>query len=55
MKRGQAYGWLAEQLGIDKSDCHIGMFDVKTCERVKFICLAKQNEIALRGQQMFTV
>ncbi|QWL60679.1 hypothetical protein HQ400_21660 (plasmid) [Aeromonas jandaei] len=55
MKRGQAYGWLAEQLGIDKSDCHIGMFDVKTCERVKFICLAKQNEIALCGQQMFTV
>lgn len=34
MKRPQAYKWLAKELGIDGSDCHIGMFDVETCENV---------------------
>ena len=33
-KRGSAYAWLADALGIDKRDCHIGMFDVETCRRV---------------------
>ena len=43
MKRGQAYGWLAEQLGIDKSDCHIGMFDVQNLRagEVYLPCQAK--------------
>ena len=38
MRRGQAYGWLAEQLGIDNKDCHVGMFDVETCKRVVDVC-----------------
>jgi len=37
-KRGSAYAWLSDQLGIDKRDCHIGMFDVETCRRVVEIC-----------------
>jgi len=37
-KRGSAYAWLADNLGIDKRDCHIGMFDVETCRRVVEIC-----------------
>ena len=37
-KRGNAYKWLAEQLGIAKRQCHIGYFDVDTCNRVKIIC-----------------
>lgn len=38
--RGSAYKWLAGQLGIDRKDCHIGMFDEATCERVVAICSA---------------
>lgn len=32
--RRQAYQYLADKLGIDRNDCHIGMFDVETCKRV---------------------
>jgi hypothetical protein len=38
-KRGSAYAWLSDQLGIDKKDCHIGMFDVDMCKRVVGVCL----------------
>ena len=34
MSRHQAYKWLAQQMGIDKSEAHIGMFDVAQCKRV---------------------
>lgn len=33
-----AYTWLAWQLGIDRAECHIGMFDVETCRRVVEVC-----------------
>jgi hypothetical protein len=36
--RKKAYGWLAEQLGIPRNDCHIGMFDVETCHEVVKVC-----------------
>jgi hypothetical protein len=36
--RGSGYKWLAEQLGISKTECHIGMFDVGMCKRVVEIC-----------------
>jgi len=32
MKRKEAYKFLAESLNIDVNDCHIGMFDIKTCK-----------------------
>lgn len=32
------YKWLAKRLGIPEEDCHMSMFDVKTCERVISIC-----------------
>lgn len=38
MKRGSAYGWLADQLGVDGKDCHIGMFDEDQCQRVVMVC-----------------
>jgi hypothetical protein len=34
MKRGSAYAWLSDTLGIDKKDAHIGMFDVERCNAV---------------------
>jgi hypothetical protein len=38
--RSAAYRWLAQQLGINRADCHIGMFDVNQCRRVVEICAA---------------
>ena len=37
-KRRQAYKWLAEKLEIPVEECHIGMFDVKDCQRVIHLC-----------------
>jgi hypothetical protein len=34
MKRGEAYKWLANSLGLRYAECHIGMFDVDMCKRV---------------------
>jgi len=40
MKRGQAYSWLAERLGIHGKDCHIGMMNEEQCRRVVELCKA---------------
>lgn len=39
MKRGAVYVWLAEKMGIPIDQCHIGMFDVDQCKKVREICL----------------
>lgn len=39
-KRTAAYAWLAMQLGIPASACHIAWFDKATCDRVVAICEA---------------
>jgi len=36
--RGSGYKWLREQMGLPKSNCHIGMFDVEQCKQVVEIC-----------------
>lgn len=36
--RGLGYKWLSEQLGIEISLCHIGMFDVEQCKKVVDVC-----------------
>jgi len=36
--RGQAYAWLAKQLGLSKSRCHIGEFDEDQCRLVVKVC-----------------
>lgn len=41
-KRGRAYAWLSQELGIDRSACHIGMFDVLRCRRVVEIVRAQK-------------
>lgn len=41
MSRGEAYAWLAAQLGVSKNECHIGMFDVDTCRRVVEACSSR--------------
>lgn len=43
MNKAQAkslvYKKLAEVLGIESTDCHIGMFDIATCKRLVEICM----------------
>jgi hypothetical protein len=34
MRRGSAYKWLMNAMGIPKAECHIGMFDVDRCKQV---------------------
>ncbi len=41
--RQAAYRWLAEQMGLDKKACHIGMFDEAQCRRVVDLCLAHRR------------
>lgn len=44
MSRSEAYRWLAEKLGIEQEQCHIGMFDVDQCRRVAAVSREKHNE-----------
>ena len=32
VSRDEAYQWLADILGIPFNECHIGMFDIKSCQ-----------------------
>lgn len=41
--RGRVYAWLARELGIESADCHIGLFDLKTCVRVIEICAKRRR------------
>jgi hypothetical protein len=36
--RELAYSWLAGEMGIRRSSCHIGMMDIEQCRRVVDIC-----------------
>jgi hypothetical protein len=45
--RGDGYRWLAWRLGMHPRDCHIGMFDVATCEKVVTVC---NDEITATSQ-----
>ena len=45
MSRAGAYKWLASMMKIPPSECHIGMFDVKQCQRVIRICRRQNNPI----------
>ena len=42
--RTKAYQWLAHQLDLPESKCHIGLFDVDMCQKVIQICKRKQVE-----------
>lgn len=37
-RRKQAYKWLSQKMGLPVEKTHIGMFDVKQCQRVVEIC-----------------
>jgi hypothetical protein len=43
MKRKECYQWLADNLKISVDDCHIGMMDTETCNRVVKICKEEKH------------
>lgn len=43
--RKRGYKWLAEQLEIERSQCHISYFDLETCERVVAICMPYRENL----------
>jgi len=44
VSRSSAYQWLADQMGIDVSDCHFGWFDIHQCRQAKVACLRAIRE-----------
>ena len=50
VKRGDAYAWLASEMGLEKDLCHIGMFGVTQCKQVIDLC-SKVPEILCKGKQ----
>jgi ssDNA-binding Zn-finger/Zn-ribbon topoisomerase 1 len=36
--RNAGYRWLSEKLGLPPAECHIGMMDVRECERIVKLC-----------------
>lgn len=44
MSRHDAYAWLARALGMSPANCHIGMFDVDLCNRVRTVALARREQ-----------
>jgi len=42
--RTNAYSWLAYKLKISKEKCHIGMFDISTCNKTIAICNEYYNK-----------
>jgi hypothetical protein len=40
-----AYHWLAFELGINPDNCHIAMFNSKTCRKVISLCERKMTEV----------
>lgn len=36
--RNGAYHWLAKQIGIERKEVHIGMFDIDQCKKAVLLC-----------------
>lgn len=45
MTRKEAYMWLADMLHIENEVCHIGMFDVKQCQKTIYMCRKQKNKV----------
>lgn len=43
MSRNAAYRWLAQELGIERDDCHMSLFNKTMCEKVIDICEQKRG------------
>ena len=50
MTRSEAYAWLARKLNITEDECHIGMFDVKTCRHAIAVCKSHRAKASAKEQ-----
>lgn len=55
MTRKDAYRWLADMLHIPCEECHVGMFDVKQCQKTIYLCKKQNNPVitSYREQKYF--
>lgn len=51
MNRKEAYKWLASMLKISVEDCHIGMFDIKVCQKVIHLCRKQDNQVIINYRE----
>ena len=49
LSRHGAYRWLADQLGVPRGECHIGMFDEAQCARVVSVCGPELAKIRIKA------
>lgn len=45
MSRSHAYHWLSDVLNIKFDECHIGLFDIKQCQKVIHLCRKQHNSL----------
>lgn len=45
MNRKDAYKWLSSMLNVPMEECHIGMFDIKMCQKVIHLCKKQNNNV----------
>lgn len=45
-QRNRAYAWLAEKMGMERKDCHIGLFDTEQCQKAIRLILYYKPVIA---------
>jgi len=43
MKRKEAYLWLANELGIEFKDCHVGLFSLDQCKKAIGLCITRNK------------
>ncbi len=43
-----AYRWLAEHMGLQDEQCHIGVFDVAECQKAQAVCRTNGHELMER-------
>jgi len=48
--RKRGYRWLAGELGIPFDECHIGMMDAETADRVRQICLPHIRRLGIEPE-----
>lgn len=60
-RRNEAYAWLADKMGLEREECHIGMMDAEQTMQVVRICYGRAQSVkphrrstpASRSQRVF--
>jgi len=52
MARPSAYKWLAEKMGIDRKDAHIGMFSEERCQLAIEVCRKRRDSVVIKRPEV---